>query len=189
MTTDVLAALPDDVRMHGLAFRMKSPDSLARKLNDRYEENLNRSIDATAGKITDVVRSTAVTDSDRLVDTARTMTGLLTERGWTVVEVEQSYIDGNQYKGVHMLARHPGGRIAEFQFQFHTEESQKIKDTTHVDYETVCNLDVPVAERAALVEKMTDRWAQLPAPAGLVELTELGGCPVTPKIYTPPKMD
>ncbi|MBS9376616.1 hypothetical protein GON09_005637 [Rhodococcus sp. B50] len=48
---------------------------------------------------------------------------------------------------------------------------------------------VPATERVALIEKMTARWAQVPTPPGLTELSELGGCPVTPKNYAPRKMN
>lgn len=114
MTSDVLAALPGGARMHGLAFRMKSPESLARKLNDRIKKSPMRDPEQIADGITDVVRYTAISDPNQVVATARTMASQLAERGWTVIEVEQSYIDGNQYKGLHMLARHSSGRVAEF---------------------------------------------------------------------------
>ncbi|WP_156517626.1 hypothetical protein [Rhodococcus sp. LB1] len=185
MTSDVLEALPAGARMHGLAFRMKSPDSLARKLNDRCEKSPLRDPEQIADGITDVVRYTTISDPDRVVATARTMADRLTERGWTVTEVENSYLPGNQYKDLHMLARHSSGRVAEL--QFHTEASQKVKDTTHADYEAVRDPKLPVTERAALVEKMTAVWAQVPTPAGIAELAELGGCEVTPKRYVPPK--
>lgn len=123
MTSDVLEALPAGARMHGLAFRMKSPDSLARKLNDRCEKSPLRDPEQIADGITDVVRYTTISDPDRVVATARTMADRLTERGWTVTEVENSYLPGNQYKGLHMLARHSSGRVAEL--QFHTEASRR----------------------------------------------------------------
>ncbi|WP_152447798.1 hypothetical protein [Rhodococcus triatomae] len=66
--------------------------------------------------------------------------------------------------------------------------SQQVKDDTHLDYERARDTAVPVSERAALIEKMTARWADVPAPPGLTELTSLGGCPVTPKNYAPRKI-
>ncbi|WP_458682603.1 hypothetical protein [Prescottella equi] len=185
MTSDVLETRPAGARMHGLEFRMKSPESLARKLYTKFEADPFADLHETADRITDVVRYTTISDSDQVVATARTTVARLTERGWTVIEVEQSYVDGNQYKGLHLLARHTSGRVAEF--QFHTEESQRIKDDTHVDYEAARNPRLPDSERAALIEKMTAVWAQVPAPAGLAELIELGGCQVKPKVYAPPR--
>ncbi|MCD5422673.1 hypothetical protein LRS71_24490 [Rhodococcus pyridinivorans] len=187
MTADVLAALPEKVRMHGLEFRMKSPASLARKLADRVKAAPFAEPERIVEKITDVVRYTAISRPEQVVDTARMMAGSLADRGWTVIEAEQSYLDGNQYKGLHMLARHSSGRVAEF--QFHTEQSQQVKDDTHLDYERARDTSVPVTERAALIEKMTARWAGVPAPPGLADLTDLGGCPVTPKNYAPRKMN
>ncbi|MFD6677634.1 hypothetical protein ACFWDA_25150 [Rhodococcus zopfii] len=187
MTADVLAALPEEARMQGLEFRMKSPASLARKLADRVKAAPFAEPERIVEKITDVVRYTAISRPEQVVDTARMMAGSLADRGWTVIEAEQSYLDGNQYKGLHMLARHPAGLVAEF--QFHTDASQQVKDDTHIDYERARDTGVPATERAALIEKMTARWAQVPTPPGLTQLSELGGCPVTPKNYAPRKMN
>ncbi|TCN53368.1 RelA/SpoT family protein [Rhodococcus sp. SMB37] len=187
MTADVLAVLPDGARMHGLEFRMKSPASLARKLADRVKAAPFVDPERIVEKITDVVRYTAISRPEQVVATAASLVAQLSDRGWTIVVAEQSYLDGNQYKGLHMLARHPDGLVAEF--QFHTDASQQVKDDTHVDYERARDTGVPAAERAALIEKMTARWAQVPTPPGLAELTDLGGCPVTPKNYAPRKMN
>lgn len=187
MTADVLAILPEGARMHGLEFRMKSPASLARKLADRVKAAPFAEPERIVEKITDVVRYTAISRPEQVVVTATALVARLSDRGWTIVEAEQSYLDGNQYKGLHMLARHPDGRIAEF--QFHTDVSQQVKDDTHADYERARDTSVPATERAALIEKMTARWAQVPTPPGLTQLSELGGCPVTPKNYAPRKMN
>ncbi|UPW06906.1 hypothetical protein M1C57_23695 (plasmid) [Rhodococcus pyridinivorans] len=187
MTADVLAALPESARMHGLEFRMKSPASLARKLADRVKAAPFAEPERIVEKITDVVRYTAISRPEQVVATATAVVARLSDRGWTIVEAEQSYLDGNQYKGLHMLARHPDGRIAEF--QFHTDASQQVKDDTHADYERARDTSVPATERVALIEKMTARWAQVPTPPGLTALSELGGCPVTPKNYAPRKMN
>ncbi|TCN53452.1 hypothetical protein EV641_10696 [Rhodococcus sp. SMB37] len=187
MTSDVLAALPTGARMHGLAFRMKSPDSLARKLDQRYKKAPFIPPELHAADITDVVRYTAISHPSEVVTTARMMVEGLAERGWTVIEAEQSYLEGNQYKGLHVLARHSSGHIAEF--QFHTDASQQLKDDTHGDYVKARDTRVPAAERAALTENMAARWATIPTPAGLAALTELGGCVVTPKHYAQRRMN
>ena len=187
MTADVLAALPEGARMYGLEFRMKSPASLARKLADRVKAAPFAEPERIVEKITDVVRYTAISRPEHMVATARAMAAGLSHRGWMVIEAEQSYLDGNQYKGLHLLARHPDGLVAEF--QFHTDASQQVKDDTHADYERARDTSVPATERTALIEKMTTRWAQVPTPAGLTQLSELGGCPVTPKNYAPRKMN
>ena len=187
MTADVLSVLPEGARMHGLEFRMKSPASLARKLADRVKAAPFAEPERIVEKITDVVRYTAISRPEQVVATATALVARLSDRGWTIVEAEQSYLDGNQYKGLHLLARHPDGCIAEF--QFHTDASQQVKDDTHADYERARDTGVPATERVALIEKMTARWAQVPTPSGLTELSELGGCPVTPKNYAPRKMN
>ncbi|KLL95735.1 hypothetical protein NJ76_23330 [Rhodococcus sp. IITR03] len=88
---------------------MKSPASLARKLADRVKAAPFAEPERIVEKITDVVRYTAISPPEHMVATARAMAAGLSHRGWMVIEAEQSYLDGNQYKGLHMLARHPDG--------------------------------------------------------------------------------
>lgn len=183
MTSDVLAVLPTHARMHGLKFRIKSPDSLARKLNLKYEVDPFSEPAEIIDRITDVIRYTAVAAPEQVVPTAQTVVSQLVDRGWTVVEVEQSYADGNSYKGLHVIVRHPGGMSAEL--QFHSEASQQVKDHTHLDYETVRNTSVPAEERVAKSQQMVRAWAEVPTPAGIEELTELVGCQAKTKSYPP----
>lgn len=184
MTTEMIESMPAGTRMHGLDFRMKSPDSLARKINDRWEASPSAEPEQIAARISDIVRYTAIAPPDRLVAVAGTAVDALTSRGWTVVEVEHSYIDGSQYKGLHMLARHSSGRVAEL--QFHTKESQQVKDETHVGYERMRDPNTPRAERVELSAKGAAAWDQVPVPDGLADLATLGGCTVTQKHYATP---
>lgn len=188
MTTDVLSALPKGVRAHGLAFRVKSPDSLARKLDERRQRDPFTSPYDVADRITDVVRYTAVsTTAEQVVGTAQTVLQRLRRRGWTITQAEHSYVAGNPYKGLHTLVRHSSGQTAEI--QFHSEAAQRVKDRTHVDYEVLRDTGTPAAERAVLRTRMVRQWAQVPTPKGLDELTVLAGCPVEVKVYPAPKTD
>lgn len=59
MTTDFLEALPQGARADGLAYRVKSPTSLARKVADRVVKR-HMSAAAAAEACQNVVRYTAV---------------------------------------------------------------------------------------------------------------------------------
>lgn len=182
MTTDFLAALPKDADPHGLEFRVKSPDSLARKLDDRHRQDPFTSPYDVADRITDVVRYTAITESTAaVVPTAQTVVKRLRRRGWAITQAEHSYVAGNPYKGLHVLATHSSGQTAEF--QFHTKAGQQVKDRTHLDYEAARDTATPAGRRAELRAKMVRNWARLPTPEGLDEMTMLGGCRVMVKVY------
>jgi len=189
-TGDVIAAIPAGARPHGLEFRMKSPKSLARKLRQRATRSGAESdaagLQATSGKLTDLLRYTAVTERhDDLPSTVETTISGLQQRGYTVVSAEHSYVGGNTYKGIHVLVQHGDERPVEV--QFHSELSQGVKDENHVDYEVERDRRTkPYEERFAAYKRMTSRSSSIPRPAGLDGLVEIGGLPLVEKIYPNP---
>jgi hypothetical protein len=190
ITADFLAALPRGTYPHGLEFRMKSPSSLARKLETKARAGLGdpnepQSLQRASDKLTDILRYTAVTsDHDQVAKTVKSTIARLRKTGYSVVEAEHSYVTENPYKGVHILVRRGDERPIEL--QFHSTLSQRIKDANHVDYETERDLSVPYADRAAARNRMIDRSNQIPAPAGLERLKTIGGVPLTVKTYPNP---
>lgn len=180
MTRQIIQALPTGSRPHGLEFRVKSPQSLARKIHTRVALR-GTSADQAADQLTDVVRYTSVsTQANDLVPTAQQTLATLRDQGWEVVEAEHSYVEGNPYKGVHTLIR-KGSITAEL--QFHSEQSQAVKDRYHVEYEIARDPSQPWEKRLEAGETMRRVWSQVPTPAGLTELDALGGVPLTPKTY------
>lgn len=188
-TADVVDAIPAGARPHGLEFRMKSPASLARKIRSRATTTAAAQnaggLQGVSDKLTDLLRYTAVTPQhDDLPATASSTIAALQARGYTVVSAEHSYVAGNVYKGIHVLVQHGDERPVEI--QFHSELSQAVKDENHVDYELERNRSVPYADRAAAHERMTARSNEIPVPAGLSDLTTIGGSPLVEKIYPNP---
>lgn len=181
ITTDILAAVPPGARASGLAFRLKSPSSLARKIHDRVKlaaaSARPKSPAEVASAMTDIVRYTIESkDHDHLVPTAKSAVEHLKSQGYDVVEAEHSYVDGSGYKGLHLLLRSPSGRV--FELQVHSEQSQKIKDEVHLIYEEARRLDPGNSRRAELEQEMKTRSASLPGPPGINRLKMLGGIPV-----------
>lgn len=172
------ARMPDEL----LAWRVKSPQSLARKIDKKTAGPAgDESAANIAGRLTDVVRYTAIVDRhEEIASRASAMVADLNRRGWQIVEAEQSYVAGNPYKGLHMLARTPSGQVIEL--QVHSVASQAIKDRQHVDYETERDDSQPIAERAAAHARMVAAWAAAPPPPGLDGLV-LGGIAVVRKPY------
>lgn len=173
--------------LHGAAFRLKSPGSLARKIVTKQEAAESRGMQsnpsAIAATITDVTRYTVVaTEHDQLVPTATATVAALQARGWRVVEAEQSYLPGNPYKGLHLLVRHADGQIAELQIQ--SVRSQQLKDRAHLLYEISRGPSRPLGERRAAARENRALYDELPVPAGLDRLHEIGGVTVSEKRYT-----
>lgn len=184
MTADVLESLPPGARAHGLEYRVKSPQSLARKVWTKVRNSRGReSAHQVSGSLTDVVRYTGVARTpDEVVPTAQSTLEQMRSRGWTVVEAEHSYVEDNPYKGLHTLLR-DGDTGITVELQFHSEQSQDVKDANHADYELARDLTQPVEARDAADERMRQAWAHVDQPAGLESLHTLGECPVEPKHY------
>ncbi|MBD5382465.1 hypothetical protein ACR8AL_07475 [Clavibacter sepedonicus] len=189
-TSDFLEALPPGTRAQGLEFRMKSPSSLARKLQTKtgagvIDPNEPQAVRKVSDRLTDVLRYTAVTaDHEHLPAAVTATVTRLQRRGYTVVQAETSYVDGNPYKGVHLLVRKGTGRPIEI--QLHSELSQRIKDENHVDYEIERDLRRPLPERAAARQRMIERSATIRTPPALQDATRIGGVPLVVKTYPNP---
>jgi len=173
--------------LYGAAFRLKSPESLARKINSKQERaegaGVDTSADQIAAIITDTTRYTAVyAEHDQIVDTTVNTVAGLRARGWEVIEAEQSYVAGNSYKGVHLLVRHQDGQVAEL--QIHSEVSQRIKDQSHLLYEVSRDPSRSRQERLAAAREGKELYADLQAPAGLDSLGEKLGFNVSKKRYS-----
>lgn len=173
--------------LHGAAFRIKSPGSLARKLGTKLVAANFSGVgpvdpqDAVS-KITDVTRYTIVSaDHDGIVAATTTAVEALEKSGWHVIEAEQSYCPGNSYKGVHLLVRHEDGQVAELQIQ--SEHSQSLKDRAHKFYEISRDDSLTMAERRDADLANKEVYKDLPAPAGLQGLHEIGGVLVREKRY------
>lgn len=183
ITGDILEAMPNTARLEGLQFRLKSPGSLAGKIARKFEMTTTKTPQEIADSLTDLVRYTGVTAKpEEVAKMTRDTIGRLTERGWTVEEAEQSYVDGNPYKGIHTILRHSDTRQT-IELQFHSAASLKVKEEWHETYEVMRDENRPRQERSEAFKTMARAWATIPAPPGLASLRSLGGVPVTTKVY------
>lgn len=168
---------------HGLAFRMKSPHSLARKLDLEFDKAAAVAATTGAGPIDpqkvadqeadDAVRYTiCVKDTDQVVPALGTTIDGLREHGWTIDKIKDSYLSDNSYKGLHIIARAPSGRPVEV--QIHSQESIDVKDIIHTDYEIARSADVEPDERAAAGDRCVIASRQIRNPAGLDALYPAG---------------
>lgn len=189
-------------RCHGLAFRMKSPDSLARKLDGVMEAASRKQRDQTLNaeaiarrESDDALRYTIVLEChedlprglERSIDHLRT-------QGWEPIEVKDSYLSGNSYKGLHLIARTPERRVVEV--QLHSEESIGVKEAIHGDYEIARDLNQSRADAFAAGQRCIEASRQVVSPAGLARYYPagrsddggatglVGGVPIRKKAYT-----
>lgn len=146
--------------MAGLEFRLKSVDSLARKITS---DALIKDISETdaAADIKDISRYTAILGREQLITTARNIEGLLNNSGYTLISVKNSFGSSGSYQGLHYNFARDG---ISFELQFHTQESFDIKMANHYDYEVSRFVSVS-SELKRLVSKwMTHKWLNFTAP-------------------------
>lgn len=166
-TSQFIDSLPSGASPYQLDRRVKSPESLARKI--RASQISRKFI-----PLHDVLRYTALTESaDDLVAAAQEIVHGLRRHGWTVDYTMHSYTDGSRYKGLHAYLSFPG--IDRVEVQFHSSASVKVKETTTTWYQVERSFGAGEETRAAARQRCIDLSATLTTPAGLDELKLLGG--------------
>jgi predicted RNA binding protein YcfA (HicA-like mRNA interferase family) len=177
VTADFLTAVPSLGSPYQLAHRIKSPESLARKLFDRQDQR--RWWRAPQ----DLLRYTVLTESpDKLVAAARHTAGELNRAGWQVTYAMQSYTEGSRYKGIHAFLKTSTANKVEV--QFHSVQSVKVKELTTPYYEVERSVQATISEREAARRECIRLSGTLSAPAGIDQLNDLAGQVVEVKNYS-----
>ncbi len=155
----------DTVKLVGLDFKIKSEESLTRKiLSDSHD--LDITPEEAAAAIGDVLRYTLCTSTDTYVNTVDSTLNKLTSAGIKVVVFKNTW-GGNSYKGINSRLQTPEGVI--FELQFHTDESYKTKEEVHVYYEIVRAEDKTQEEKDTAQTAMDELFARIPIPDGVIE--------------------
>lgn len=142
-------------RLEGLDFRLKTEDSLVRKLAE-----------TPAHEVFDALRYTMVSDAKSLGDNARKTLETLQGEGYKVIQVKNTFREGEAYKGLNTKLQSPEGQV--FELQFHTPQSFDMKQNrTHAMYETFRTLPAGHPDRSRLFDAMVDLSSEIPNPPGL----------------------
>jgi hypothetical protein len=176
VTGQFLDSLPSGTTAYQLDRRVKSPESLARKIAAWEEMRDGFPID-------DVLRYTVLTESpDELVAAARRTADLLTAHGWQVRYAMHSYTDGSRYKGIHANLVVPGSPRVEV--QIHSVASARVKELTTPWYAVERSATASAEERGKARQQCIEASATLQAPRNIEELTRLGGKRVVVNNYS-----
>lgn len=186
--TPLLHGIADDLgmKMRGLGedgdddFRFKTASSLTRKIKTKAIEK-GKTTDQVAGGINDALRYTMQADADNFADSVQGVFDRLTAEGYSVKEADNSWVEGNTYKGINAVLVAPDG--SEVEVQFHTPESFDLKNgELHAHYETMRDPSKSYAERQAAYLACVDLSAQLSTPPGVEEVGDLKryGAPTPP---------
>lgn len=124
--------------MFGLEYRVKSKDSLARKIvSDAKEKEI--SFYEASKQISDVLRYTVLNNENTFTDKYFSFVDELEKNGYIIIRVKNTFKDNVVYKGINTLVK-KGDDV--FELQFHTPKSIELKEgSLHKIYEKQRILD------------------------------------------------
>ena len=160
----------------GIESRLKSQDSLARKLETRATPRVEMrgqaagaAVEAEAERVNDAVRYTVCASPANYAGVCRSTVAELEARGFKAMTQPRWNAWGSDgYKGLNMTFRSPTGQL--FEVQFHTPESFAVKTELHGLYEEWRKPSTPPARRAELSRVMNERYGAVAIPEGASSL-------------------
>jgi hypothetical protein len=144
-----------------------------RELEEKSEK-LDGDIIAASQEIKDAVRYTVHFKDEDFGDRAQGIVDTLRDEGATI-NVKNTWPPelGKSYKGINAQVTQPDG--LRYEIQFHTENSQAVKDKMHKIYAQQRVLPNDSPEWMTLENEMAALSRDLPVPTGAVEVFEIDG--------------
>jgi len=164
-------------KLDGLQYRLKTTQSLTRKLADRartvLQKDAARSIAdvlrAEAAAMNDVLRFTINLPANTYADAYTAISKKMSGFGYSAIPTREwnGWTDYRGiYKGVNLTFKTRKGQL--FEVQLHTDDSLLAKEEIHPMYEERRAHDTTPERRAELDRQMKERWGQVPVPRGMV---------------------
>ena len=151
--------------------RLKSTDSLARKIDADAEKDHGGDREKAANAISDAVRYTLNVDGEKYTDGVEKTIGALEQTGWKVESVKNFWQQGDPYDGTNIKLSKDGVKV---ELQLHTPQSHKVKEVDlHTDYEKY-RTSTDNSERKRLWDGMVEKAKAIPRPANMGKLLTLG---------------
>jgi len=165
--TPLLQSLENDQRhLISLNFRLKSPESTARKLLLNAHD-MEISLIEAAETVRDTLRYTFCLADEQYTAGVDEILKELSARGYTV-EKFRNYWGNDGYKGINTNLATPDGFV--FELQFHTADSYDAKENkTHDLYEIVRSEQSTPEEKEEADAKQREIFAAVPVPEGAID--------------------
>jgi hypothetical protein len=171
-TTEMVTAMAAEHggEMVGLEQRLKTTDSLARKIDADSVKEHDGDRAAAAASVSDSLRYTTVFDNDTYTaGTAATLKSL--EADGYSIRAKNFWSDGDDYQGMNVKATKDGVTV---ELQFHTRDSVRVKETQlHPVYEEY-RKSTDNTKRRELWDRMVGIASTIPKPAGYATLLTIG---------------
>ncbi|MEU3909981.1 MULTISPECIES: ATP nucleotide 3'-pyrophosphokinase [unclassified Streptomyces] len=171
ISTDVrAAALVTGAELVGFEYRLKSADSLKRKVATSLRERPGQNVDTVLAGLGDAVRYTLQWPDDAYSDGVTTASALLSAWGNDNTKWSDTWGRSSGYKGLNTGWRAPrSGQL--FEVQFHTPASKHAQEVTHLLYEEQRLPSTSPARKKELQALQDAEFAAVPVPAGADRLS------------------
>ena len=157
--------------MYGLDFRLKQGTSLGRKIADDSVKEYNGDINKAARNVKDSIRFTAIFDVEIFTNGYKDAKARLESLGYVEERCKnfyKMYAEGkSQQKAIQCVYSKDGLR---FELQFHTPESQGVKEINHPLYEKLRSADTSDLEKVILGRRMYNLGRNIPDPVGVFSI-------------------
>jgi len=157
-------------KLEGLAQRVKSTDSLARKIDTDAEAGYGGDRKKAAEEISDANRYTMTVNDNDYADTLNSTVTAFEETGWKV-RVKNFWQSGDPYDGVNIKATRDGVKV---EVQVHTPKSYQTKEKALHDVYKKYRVSTDDGFRRNAWDKMVGIAKRVPRPANYASVLGVG---------------
>lgn len=170
--TMLILASKSGGKLEGLEYRIKSTDSLARKIEgDAKSEKYNGDLEAAAKDISDASRYTMTFEPNSYTQSVDDTIKRLQDMGYEA-KAKNFWAKGDDYQGMNVKLTSKNGHIIEL--QFHTPASLKMKEQKlHKVYEKYRE-EKDMNKKYTLWNEMVNMSDSIPVPEGYDKLLNIG---------------
>jgi predicted RNA-binding protein len=170
--TKLVQAVADQsgAKLEGLSQRIKSTDSLSRKIDQDAEKQYRGDRNKAAEEISDANRYTISVNDNDYADTLKSTVSAFEETGWKV-RVKNFWQAGDPYDGVNVKAERDGIKV---EVQVHTPKSYEIKEKALHDVYEVYRKSTDDSVRESTWNKMIGIAKRVPRPSNYATVLGVG---------------
>lgn len=155
-----------DLKLEGLDFRLKTRESLGRKIiKDSIDDGVSGK--EAFDKLKDVVRYTTVLPEDAFTEKYFEMQELIKSKGYSIIKVKNTWEKGSNYKGINTTLKKDK---LNFEMQYHTDLSLQVKEKLHILYEEERLITTSLERKKELKEEMIKLSESIPEPKGVEKI-------------------
>jgi hypothetical protein len=170
--TKLVQAIADQsgAKLEGLSQRIKSTDSLARKIDQDADKGYQGDRNKAAEEVSDANRYTISINDNDYADTLKSTVSAFEETGWKV-RVKNFWQAGDPYDGVNVKAERDGIKV---EVQVHTPKSFQIKEKTLHDVYDIYRKSTDNSIRESAWSKMVGIAKRVPRPSNYATVLGVG---------------